>query len=214
MQEVIQRVIVPCTFRSLDKQVADFVDFVVSTESQCMVAKIPREVILKAIHILIQLVGTGRKLRTDIGCNLSFTVTACDIADLHARTCIFRIAEVADKRTRCTQLVVEVISQTGVQLGHYRIHLVVHAITAVAEVVSGGICSVHIFIRVVVLVAYGKFMLFADIPVHTCQKTERFLFDITFTVSFFYTGELLVLVGNQLGSGAGDVISGISRISA
>ena len=64
------------------------------------------------------------------------------------------------------------------------------------------------------LVAYGKFMLFADIPVHTCQKTERFLFDITFTVSFFYTGELLVLVGNQLGSGAGDVISGISRISA
>ena len=155
-----------------------------------------------------------RKLRTDIGCNLSFTVTACDIADLHTRTCIFRIAEVTDKRTRCTQLVVEVISQTGVQLGHYRIHLVVHAITAVAEVVSGGICSVHIFIRVVVLVAYGKFMLFADIPVHTCQKTERFLFDITFTVSFFYTGELLVLVGNQLGSGAGDVISGISRISA
>ena len=179
-----------------------------------MVAEIPGEVVLEAVYILIQSVGAGREFRTDVGCNLRFTVTAYHIADLHARACIFRIAEVANERARCTELVVEVIAQAGVQLGHYRIHLVVHAVTAVAEVVSGGVGSVHIFIRVVVLVAYGEFMLFADVPVHTRQEAERFLFDVTFAVSLFDAGQILVLVGNLLGGGAGDIVRGIARVSA
>ena len=54
----------------------------------------------------------------------------------------------------------------------------------------------------------------ANKHLHTRQEAERFLFDVTFAVSLFDAGQILVLVGNLLGGGAGDIVRSIARVSA
>ena len=94
-----------------------------------MISLIPGKIVFKCINILIQGVCTGRILRTDIDRRIVRPAVIATV-NLHVRSLISHLTLIPDCRNACTELVIQDIAQMRVPLGHKRVRLIFHPVTA------------------------------------------------------------------------------------